>query len=443
MSQLKSLIGSIALTFIITSIRKVDTEWRANFEKAIKTKYPKVYACVFEQGKLIGSLDYWILRLTDDAFEFNASKDFIHFRNLKVDLRDLSGCLRTKEDRVSLYINRDFAVPSAEHLDEFHAFLSQNFRELDAMGTIVRAVGASLSGHNARECYMLCLYGEGSCGKSTLFNLIKAMLDPCYYYVIGADSLSTYDKANRALQAMPKTVRFIFLSEPKADLRMSASAIKLICDGEMTGKKLFKDGNFVMDINAKLFITANHAVLFDDVDSGIDRRVLYYQFKNKFLDNPTQPHEYLRSPVGNKDFVFTDSMKNIMFYYFAKFTPEFYEQTTAPALPISVKRGKGELINWAMFVNTMCVYDVDEEVSLDAVKEACKFVFPLVPLSDKDIVNGIVGACNKLVTFKKATTKAPIRPERFECIRFMTEAEHSAKTAPLEVLEAQVQMLDE
>ncbi len=276
------MIESIALNFITTSIQKCDTEQGKKIELALKTKYSSFYENIFTYGKLIGSVNLWIQELTaPDTFVLDDDPHHIHFRNQqKFDLRDGIFKPRVKEDNISKYINRDYHSVNLDHLVEIENLLMNNFQEPEALQVIRATIGASLSGWNARHCNMQCLYGEGSSGKSTIFNLIKTMLDPHYYYMLGSDALSTYAMANRALQDVPSTARFLFLNEPSANTKVNGSAIKLICDGEVTGKKLFKEGSFTNNINAKLFITANHPIVFDEDDSGIDRHVLYYRFKN-------------------------------------------------------------------------------------------------------------------------------------------------------------------
>jgi phage/plasmid-associated DNA primase len=161
------------------------------------------------------------------------------------------------------------------------------FREPDTLLFMSRVIAASLCGGNVRDCFMLCNYGSGSNGKSTLFKLIREMLGPAYYYDLAPDALQEKDEANRALQAVSLSCRFIFADDP-TNRPVNGACIKSICDGTMVGKRLYRQGNFTIRLNAKLFLATNNAIRFDKVDGGVDRRVLYYRYKYKFLDHPDE-----------------------------------------------------------------------------------------------------------------------------------------------------------
>ncbi len=61
--------------------------------------------------------------------------------------------------------------------------------------------------------------------------------------------------------------------------------MKTICDGNINVRKLYKNGSTDVNINAKLFITSNNMISFTDNDTGIRRRILYYECKSLFTNN--------------------------------------------------------------------------------------------------------------------------------------------------------------
>ncbi len=86
--------------------------------------------------------------------------------------------------------------------------------------------------------------------------------------------------------------------------------IKAICDGYFVGEQMYRPGNNEVKLNCRLFLATNHAIKFDqDDDGGIDRRVIYYRYKYKFVQSPNQnrnPFEREMRPLPE----FDDNYKN-------------------------------------------------------------------------------------------------------------------------------------
>jgi hypothetical protein len=81
-------------------------------------------------------------------------------------------------------------------------------------------------------------------------------------------------------------VRFLFASElNKAPKKASILKTICICDGEISCTRLYANGSFNMKVNAKLMGTSNNAILLDEDDTGIARRVQYCLHENQFVDD--------------------------------------------------------------------------------------------------------------------------------------------------------------
>jgi phage/plasmid-associated DNA primase len=114
--------------------------------------------------------------------------------------------------------------------------------------------------------------GIGGSGKTTFINLIKAAITSVYFKDLPIDTFDSIVTAKRTFSTVSPNVRFLFVSE-MSRVPKNSSVIKTICDGVITVPKMYQDGSFDIPINAKLMATSNNAIVFDEDDSGILRRV--------------------------------------------------------------------------------------------------------------------------------------------------------------------------
>jgi phage/plasmid-associated DNA primase len=164
---------------------------------------------------------------------------------------------------------------------DIEKFLLQIIREPDVLNSIAFTIAKSLVNGNVKACDLLYLYG--GCGKSTIFQLLRKTLTDVYVYEIASDAFDTSGEAQRAINGITSTHRILVWNEPDPTKKKKSSFIKQLCDGVVTVKKLYHDGNFKKVVHAKLFITANNLVEFDTQDTGVTRRLNYYNFKIALL----------------------------------------------------------------------------------------------------------------------------------------------------------------
>lgn len=107
--------------------------------------------------------------------------------------------------------------------------------------------------------------------------MIRAAVTEVYFKILPLDCFDRAQTANRTFSDISPNVRFLFASELNKAPKKS-SILKTICDG-----------SFNIRINAKLMCTSNNAVVFDEDDTGILRRVLYCLHDNEFVDEVDAP----------------------------------------------------------------------------------------------------------------------------------------------------------
>ena len=239
-------------------------------------------------AKLFGDTTTWRDAITENglAGKLDNSIDAIHFRNGKVLIGSCEFVPRVIDlnrqygDFVTRFINRDFILSSdyEEEVRLIDEFFAEIIREPEARHYLGCLIGSALTGHyHGQVNHLLHLIGVGSNGKSTLVNMIKAMLDSEVYCLdLPNNFLSSATAVTEALKNATSNTRFLFIDEPKTT-KCNDSILKNIVDGKWIHQ------NKTTLLKAKVIMTSNRLVSFNVSDGGLDRRIIVYLCKNKFL----------------------------------------------------------------------------------------------------------------------------------------------------------------
>ena len=147
-----------------------------------------------------------------------------------------------------------------------------------------KAIGYSLTGHTKEQCLFQHI-GNGSNGKSVLFNVIYDMLGS---YALNIQVESILQKgANGGANANPDIarlngVRFVRTTEPSDGQRFNEGLIKQLTGADViTARNLYADFfDFVPKF--KLWIACNHRINVRGTDKGIWRRMKIIEYKRTF-----------------------------------------------------------------------------------------------------------------------------------------------------------------
>jgi hypothetical protein len=254
-----------------------------------------------------GDLNIWISSLTvPDAVNVNFDQDFqaLHFKNGRMDLQSNKFSARVPEHLITDCIDYDFVTleeeeNESEELTRFKNEVKAEIVQLrNAMKQIYPEEGVLeyISWYIANYCIngnvaranqeLLFLYGEGGTGKSTILGLLKRALGTSMVYSLATTALDNKTLANKAVQGIESTHRILHCNEPNPNGKKNSSTVKSIADGEMSYTIAHRGGNYTKQINATLIITSNWLLDFDSSvidDTGLNRRILYYRHKNKFV----------------------------------------------------------------------------------------------------------------------------------------------------------------
>lgn len=164
---------------------------------------------------------------------------------------------------------------------QFDKFLNdclQNDQELVTL--VCEFIGYAMSNDKYWLHKALILEGEGSNGKSTLMNVIKALAGKNSYSVA---SLAGIKKEN-TLQTLDGKLFNISEETPSKALIESSIFKAIVAGGETNVRKLYSN-TYTMRNRAKLILACNDMPETTDSSQGLFRRLLIIPFRKTFSDN--------------------------------------------------------------------------------------------------------------------------------------------------------------
>ena len=277
-------------------------------------------------GKFNKGLDTYLISLANHG-TFDDIGNKIHFVNGSFNLEtnnflSLEDGGRTKEDMVTRCISYALEPVTLTEISEtsvFNVLMKQTFPEENAWEYIRFLVGNSLCVKSVQDCEFLLLFGSGNNGKSTLLNLLRSVLEEGVYVQTHNHTVFDNDaEFTKSFRFVSPSVRF-YLVEELSTKKKALSNLKMLCDGELFIRPLRGNDHVGIPIKGKLLTTSNDFIHF--ADGGINRRILYYHNRVKFVpvDTELQAGECHGSHLLSKAAIeqMSASTKSVIFIAFA------------------------------------------------------------------------------------------------------------------------------
>lgn len=142
--------------------------------------------------------------------------------------------------------------------------------------TLLEFGGYALAGEDCRYQKALVLEGEGSNGKSTFIETIKAVAGERGYCALSFQDLNSLERRTPLDGAL-----FNITEETPRELFDTTQFKNLVSGGELQVRHLYK-ANYTIRNRAKLIFSCNELPLMPDTSNGMYRRVLIVPFKQRF-----------------------------------------------------------------------------------------------------------------------------------------------------------------
>jgi putative DNA primase/helicase len=169
-----------------------------------------------------------------------------------------------------------------------------------------RALGYAITG-SVREHVLFFLWGDGSNGKSTLINAIRAALGDYAIQAVSDLLLAKRHESHPTERADLFGRRFVATIEVEDGRELAEALTKQLTGGDnIRARRMFEDF-WEFPPTHKLFLVANHKPTIKGDDQGIWRRILLVPFTQEFVD----PDDDGTIPKGKhaKDRTLDDALK--------------------------------------------------------------------------------------------------------------------------------------
>lgn len=275
------------MSFVQQSFQKAKDDNANWFVRILEDKsLAKQYQNLRQTGKSVYRRDMVALyntMLKNDDIIFDRDIDGIHFRNGRYILESGELVARTSDHFITKCIDLDYTVSDVESITYIQSLLDQVFREPEAKAHMVYQLGCCLSGRSIRDQKFLFNFGTGGAGKTFTIDLLEACMGQVYVQHLPSSTfLRNNSKVDKILNSITPNTRFLVVEELPCN-NLDVDLMKQVADGHVSTTKLYQDGCFNIEICGKLFFLSNHMMSFHP-DTGINRRLLAYEYKNRFVD---------------------------------------------------------------------------------------------------------------------------------------------------------------
>jgi putative DNA primase/helicase len=185
-----------------------------------------------------------------------------------------------------------------EPAPRWERFITQVFDgEMELVNFMQRLLGYCITG-DTTEHRLPILYGEGRNGKSTLLEVLRAVLGDDLSHVTQADALMDTKRDGAGAQPFVYALngrRLVWATESREGQRINEGLLKQLTGGDsITTRTLFSDVVTFRPTH-KVMLLTNHKPHVNADSQSIWDRILLIPFENRFVDNPG-PGEYKRDP---------------------------------------------------------------------------------------------------------------------------------------------------
>ena len=331
--------------------------------------------------------------------------------NLFIPVGEVGG--REKDELITKCISYDLEAADESLVAQFDQIMQQSFPEPYVWDYVKFLVGKSLSAESVQDCEFVLFFGNGKNGKSILLDILRTVLEEgVYVQTYNHTVFDTDAEFARSFRFVSPSVRF-YLVEELSTKKKALSNLKMMCDGKLFTRELRGYANVEIPINGKLLATSNKFIRF--TDGGVNRRILYYANKVKFVSEDTELEagQCHGSPLLKREAIalMSSSMKSSIFLAFASMAVLYLRGERGDALairperPFQVVRGD-ELPTWSTFVETYLVGCSYGKIGKTNMMAVAKNYFSFEVVLMKDMIDALA---EKGIVFDKNLTELNIK----------------------------------
>lgn len=212
--------------------------------------------------------------------DYDANPWLLNMPNGTLDLR--SGTMRKhrREDLITRLVPVSYD-PKAK-APRWELFLSQVFNDdHELIEFTQRAVGYSLTGDTREQCLFFC-YGQGSNGKSTFLETLRALMGDYARQSDFASFMSRNNDGPRTDLARIRGARLVTASEADEDKSFDSRTVKMLTGSDTIVARQLYEREKEFTPQHKLWLAANHKPVVKEQTEGFWRRIRLIPFTVAF-----------------------------------------------------------------------------------------------------------------------------------------------------------------
>lgn len=153
----------------------------------------------------------------------------------------------------------------------------------DQYKTLMSWIAYQLNGDNICQLFGN-LYGPSAGnGKSTIMDIARKVFD-MYTLTMNSQTFNTsYDKKHKVFDGIKPYTRICTVEEPNDGEKLDITQLKDFCSAKNISIEVLYGTTRMVNINCVVNFISNYILKFN-VDNGIQRRGVIFEFKNKFVD---------------------------------------------------------------------------------------------------------------------------------------------------------------
>lgn len=213
--------------------------------------------------------------------DFNKDKFLLNCKNGIVDLK--TGKISAHKRELLCSLNTQVECDLDKEPTLFIKSMSEIFRgDKELLKFFQKSLGYSLSGSTKEQCLFQC-YGNGSNGKSMIFNIIYAIMGD-YAINVQIESILSKNNSGNANSDIARMngARFVRTTEPNEGVRFNEGLVKQLVGGDVITARFLYGKEFEFFPEFKIWIACNHKIVVRGTDFGIWRRMRLMPFLAQF-----------------------------------------------------------------------------------------------------------------------------------------------------------------
>jgi len=283
---------------------------------------------------IVDQISSQLIMTIEEQEKLNTCENCLNFRNGKLDLKTSEFSERTQDDFVTEYLNYDFQLkPNKAIKKEVTEILKQicNSNE-DDYDFIMNFLSYCITSETKEQKYLNVVGPSASNGKSTLIKLMESAFS-IYIFKAKKDLFTEGFSKGHKFFSQTKNKRIVYIEEQDKK-KQDTDLMKDIIDGNKINNEVLFSTTEKINIMFKLLFFSNNLMNFD-ADSGIKRRLIHFEFKNKFVDKNDFEKEKENHKIGQvfvvdrnllTKFNTSDDYKNVLIHLLINRSKNYFEK---------------------------------------------------------------------------------------------------------------------